>query len=151
MALARISKGNASHHEVGAARSRGGEEEDHRERDRQAHRAEHVAGDRQQDGGQEWVPPIIARRPSVSMNRPRMSGPRKFPIATAPMANATLHPMSTARSFGFNRKMVENTPSAGPSHQLPLIASSTAPRTRVELSSSVAELTAEYSRRCPCR
>ena len=63
----------------------------------------------------------------------------------APRPNASRQPRSTGKSFGFRRTIESAAPAAVPTHHEPLIAMSTQPRTRAGMSSSIAELMAEYS------
>src|SRR5215469_15106079 len=55
------------------------------------------------------------------------------------------HPTLTANSFGSRISAVDAEPARAPSQKLPLMIRSIRPRKRAGISSSIAELTAEYS------
>src|SRR5437899_12906706 len=63
----------------------------------------------------------------------------------APRPNVRRQPRSIGKIFGFRKTSDSSAPAAVPSHHEPLIARSTQPRTRAGISSSIAELIAEYS------
>ena len=65
--------------------------------------------------------------------------------SVAPSPNPTRQPVSTAKYDGFRSTTDAAAPTAVPTQYDPLIARSTKPRTRAGMSSSIAELIAEYS------
>ena len=79
-----------------------------------------------------------------------LSGTRRRTRTTAiprmaPSAKHNRQPSSSAMRAGLSSGIVRRAPAAVPSHQLPLMARSVCPRSRAGISSSMAELMAEYS------
>ena len=65
--------------------------------------------------------------------------------SAAPRPNPSRQPRSTGKSTGSSSTMLASEPMAAPTQKVPLIARSAQPRTRAGISSSMAELIAEYS------
>ena len=65
--------------------------------------------------------------------------------STAPSAKARRQPRSTGKIEVSSSTTDSAAPAAAPSQKLPLMATSTQPRTRAGMSSSIAELMAAYS------
>ena len=61
------------------------------------------------------------------------------------MPNATRQPTSSAKMLSFRRISESRPPTTAPSQKEPLMIRSTRPRARAGISSSIAELIAEYS------
>ncbi len=61
------------------------------------------------------------------------------------MPNPSRQPRSARKKDGLSSTMLASEPAAAPTQKVPLIARSTHPRTRPGISSSMAELIAEYS------